>query len=181
MRLKLEISVSHQLETLYFFKINWTNPPGRPQFKEMTSQDENKPGLSWTVLDIERDVTYSLPIFLGVGKYKAMNKWMYALCKYDNTQKTIIFHISMCFCTYGLYIQGEQSFCLSAALVAGFINYLKERPQRFPPWMRSTAGTRSQRRPWSTPSPASTTGSRCQTTCSEMRGNFVSLFRSHLY
>ena len=56
----------------------------------MTSQDENKPGLSWTVLDIERDVTYSLPIFLGVGKNKAINKWMYALCKYDNTQKTII-------------------------------------------------------------------------------------------
>ena len=35
----------------------------------MTSQDENKPGQSWTVLDIERDVTYALPIFLGVGRY----------------------------------------------------------------------------------------------------------------
>ena len=180
MRLKLKISVSHQLETLYFFKINWTNPPGRPQFKEMTSQDENKPGLSWTVLDIERDVTYSLPIFLGVGKYKAMNKWMYALCKYDNTQKS--YFTFRCISIHMvLYIQGELSFSLSAASVVGFINYLEERPQRFPPWMRSTAGTRSLRRPWSTPSPASTTGSRCQTTCSEMRGNFVSLFRSHLY
>ena len=34
----------------------------------MTSQIQNKPGQSWTVLDIERDITYSLSIFLGVGK-----------------------------------------------------------------------------------------------------------------
>ena len=85
----------------------------------MTSQDENKPGLSWTVLDIERDVTYSLPIFLGVGKYKAINKWMYALCKYDNTQKTIIFHISMYFCTYGFVYPGGTILLFICCLSCG--------------------------------------------------------------
>ena len=28
---------------------------------------DNKPGESWTVLANENDVTYSLPIFLGIG------------------------------------------------------------------------------------------------------------------
>ena len=32
------------------------------------SNVNNKPGESWTVLNNENDVTYSLPIFLGVGK-----------------------------------------------------------------------------------------------------------------
>ena len=99
--LKFKVSVSHQFKTMCFLKINWTNSPVLPQFEEMTSQDENKPGQSWTVLDIERDVTYALPIFLGVGitNTPAMNK-------YDNTQRNIIFHISMCilFCiTRGNY------------------------------------------------------------------------------
>ena len=32
-----------------------------------TNPVDNKPGESWTVLANENDVTYSLPIFLGIG------------------------------------------------------------------------------------------------------------------
>ena len=44
---------------------------------------------------------------------------MYALCKYDNTQKTIIFHISMYFCTYGFVHPGGTILLFICCLSCG--------------------------------------------------------------
>ena len=55
------------------------------------SNVNNKPGESWTVLNNENDVTYSLPIFLGVGK--TITKEMDGTpSKEINDNNSILFH-----------------------------------------------------------------------------------------
>ena len=61
-------------------------------------------------------VLVSITIFMLT---KTINKWMYSLYKYDNTQKTIIFHISMYFCTYSFVYPGGTILLFICCLSCG--------------------------------------------------------------